>query len=130
ILSIPDRAQTSVSLKEILAERYGSIFTVHRLDRETSGVIIFAKNEESHRHFSQQFEDRNTVKIYNGFVHGSPIDDVRMIDAPIAEHPAADGRMVVNRRGKSSQTEFTVLERFGSYSWMQFRIFTGRTHQI
>lgn len=130
MLTIPDRMQSTLSLKDLLAEKYGNIYTVHRLDRETSGVILFAKDEESHKHFSAQFEDRQTVKIYNGLVHGSPIEDEKLIDEPIAEHPGANGTMVVYRRGKPSQTQFNVLERFGQYSWMQFRIFTGRTHQI
>lgn len=130
MLSIPDRMQTAVSLKDLLLEKYGQIFTVHRLDRDTSGVIVFAKNEASHKHLSAQFEERNTVKIYNGLVHGNPIHDELLIDAPIAEHPAANGTMVVYKKGKPSQTLYKTLERFGAFSWMSFRIFTGRTHQI
>ncbi|MCM5527650.1 RluA family pseudouridine synthase [Parasegetibacter sp. NRK P23] len=130
MLSIPDRMQTAVSLKDLLLKKYGQIFTVHRLDRDTSGVIVFAKNEASHKHLSAQFEERNTVKIYNGLVHGNPIHDEQLIDSPIAEHPAANGTMVVYKKGKPSQTLYKTLERFGAFSWMSFRIFTGRTHQI
>src|SRR5258706_13122175 len=72
VLSIPDREGREISLKGLLKEKYGNIFTVHRLDRDTSGILIFAKNEEAHKHFSQQFEERRTEKIYTGLVMGSP----------------------------------------------------------
>src|SRR6185503_17033122 len=64
LLSIPDREGKDISLKKLLIEKYGSIFTVHRLDKGTSGLIIFAKTEEAHKHLSQQFEERRTEKIY------------------------------------------------------------------
>jgi 23S rRNA pseudouridine955/2504/2580 synthase/23S rRNA pseudouridine1911/1915/1917 synthase len=71
LLSIPDREGKDISLKKLLIEKYGNIFTVHRLDRATSGMIIFAKSEEAHKHLSQQFEERQTEKIYEGLVLGS-----------------------------------------------------------
>src|SRR5213592_3414513 len=70
MLSIPDRTQSQPSLKDYLIEKLGGIFTVHRLDKDTSGVIVFAKNETTHKYFSQQFEDRSTQKIYQGLVTG------------------------------------------------------------
>src|SRR5688500_6472202 len=72
--SIPDRVGKDLSLKTLLRERYGSIFTVHRLDRDTSGLIIFAKNEMSHKFLSQQFENRQTIKIYHGLLMGVPTE--------------------------------------------------------
>src|SRR6185503_15842384 len=74
LLSIPDREGKEISLKKLLQEKYGLIFTVHRLDRDTSGLIIFAKNETAHKFFSQQFENRETKKIYRGLVIGSPAE--------------------------------------------------------
>src|SRR6187200_2591733 len=71
LLSIPDREGKDISLKKLLIEKYGNIFTVHRLDRGTSGLIIFAKNETTHKLLSQQFEERQTEKIYLGLVLGS-----------------------------------------------------------
>src|SRR5258707_8328163 len=71
LLSIPDREGKDISLKKILQEKYGGIFTVHRLDKETSGLIVFAKMEEAHKYLSQQFEERATEKIYVGLVLGS-----------------------------------------------------------
>jgi 23S rRNA pseudouridine1911/1915/1917 synthase len=130
LLSIPDREGKEVSLKTLLQENYGQIFTVHRLDRDTSGIIVFAKNEETHKHLSKQFEERKTEKIYVGLVIGSPIDKKGSINAPIAEHSVKRGMMIIHQRGKESLTDYEVMEDFGIYSWMQFRIHTGRTHQI
>jgi 23S rRNA pseudouridine955/2504/2580 synthase/23S rRNA pseudouridine1911/1915/1917 synthase len=79
---------------------------------------------------SQEFENRNTVKIYNGFVIGTPFEKEGIIDAPISEHPSRKGIMTVYKKGKESKTAYAVLESFRLYSWMQFQIFTGRTHQI
>jgi 23S rRNA pseudouridine1911/1915/1917 synthase len=130
LLSIPDREGKDISLKTLLRERYGSIFTVHRLDRDTSGLIIFAKNETSHKFLSQQFENRQTIKIYHGLLMGVPTERTGNIDAPIAEHPAGNGTMIVHRKGKEALTDYEVLESYNAYSWVKFRIHTGRTHQI
>ncbi len=130
LLTIPDREGKEISLKGILKNKYGEIFTVHRLDKDTSGLVVFAKNEETHKQLSQLFEARETYKIYNGFVLGSPFQKSGVIDEPIAEHPVRKGFMTVYKKGKESITEYEVIETFKLYSWMQFRILTGRTHQI
>jgi 23S rRNA pseudouridine1911/1915/1917 synthase len=130
LLSIPDRKGTEPSLKSQLRERFGNIFTVHRLDRDTSGVIVFAKNESTHKYLSKAFEDRSVEKIYQGIVHGAPPQQQGSIDQPIMEHPGKPGLMVINRRGKTSLTDYEVLETVGPFSLLQFRIHTGRTHQI
>lgn len=130
MLSIPDRSNSTDSLKELLQQKFEKVFTVHRLDRETSGVIVYALHEESHKALSRLFEERQTVKMYNGLVHGEPTEKSLLIDEPIMEHPADNGTMVINRKGKPSQTASNLLEGFGKFSWMQFQIFTGRTHQI
>lgn len=130
LLSIPDREGKEVSLKELLMDVYDDIFVVHRLDRETSGLIIFAKNAAAHKHFNQQFEERKTIKIYNGLVIGSPSVSEGHIDAPIAENMVKRGSMIIHRRGKQASTDYKVLADYGIYSWMQFQIHTGRTHQI
>ena len=119
LLSIPDREGKEVSLKILLKEKYGEIFTVHRLDKDTSGLIIFAKNETAHKFFSQQFENRKTVKIYQGLVLGSLLQKEGSIDAPIAEHPAQNGTMIVHRKGKEALTDYAVLSDFGIYSLLQ-----------
>ena len=130
LLSIPDREGKDISLKKLLIEKYGSIFTVHRLDKDTSGLIVFAKNETTHKLLSQQFEERQTEKIYLGLVIGSLADKKGSIDALISEHPAKKGLMTVYRKGKESLTDYEVLEDFKIFSWVQFQIHTGRTHQI
>ena len=130
LLSIPDREGKEVSLKQILQEKYGDIFTIHRLDRNTSGVIVFAKNEQTHREYSQLFEDRKTEKYYTGIVVGSPVNKTGTINAPIAENTVTRGVMLIHHRGKESITDYEVIKDFKIFSWMKFRIHTGRTHQI
>jgi 23S rRNA pseudouridine955/2504/2580 synthase/23S rRNA pseudouridine1911/1915/1917 synthase len=130
LLSIPDRLGKDISLKVLLKEKYGDIFTVHRIDRDTSGLIIFAKNETAHKYLSKQFEDRQTKKIYQGLVIGSPASSSGSIEARIMEHPALNGTMIIHAKGKEALTDYEVLEDFGIFSFLQFRIHTGRTHQI
>jgi 23S rRNA pseudouridine1911/1915/1917 synthase len=130
LLSIPDREGKEMCLKQMLQDRYDEIFTVHRLDRATSGVIVFAKDEATHKELSQLFENRATDKIYFGLVHGSVMPQQGKIEEPIALHNSATGKMLVSAKGKPSLTEYEVLEDFKIYSWIKFRIYTGRTHQI
>jgi 23S rRNA pseudouridine1911/1915/1917 synthase len=130
LLSIPASDGKDLSLKDLLKTKYDSIFTVHRLDYETSGVIIFAKNESSHKFLSQEFENRTVTKKYLGIVHGILSQKKGNIDVAIASHSSKRNIMVVDKRGKPSLTDYEVLEEFGSYSLVQFQIHTGRTHQI
>jgi 23S rRNA pseudouridine955/2504/2580 synthase/23S rRNA pseudouridine1911/1915/1917 synthase len=130
ILSIPDRTQSEISLKDMLINKYGTIFTVHRIDKDTSGIIVFAKNEATHKFLSLAFEERKVEKFYMGIVHGSPAVKKATIDAPISEHPLHKGLMVVHRNGKSSVTEYEVIEGYKSFSLLKFQLHTGRTHQI
>ncbi|MEO7523245.1 MAG: RluA family pseudouridine synthase [Ferruginibacter sp.] len=130
LLTIPDREQSEKSLKELLIDKYGAIFTVHRLDKDTSGLVIFAKNEIAHKYFSRLFEERKIEKYYLGIVHGSPSNKIGEIDAPIAEHGVTKGMMTINRNGKPSLTGYEVLEANPNYSLVSFQLHTGRTHQI
>ncbi len=130
LLSIPDREGKEFSLKQMLQEKYGQIFTVHRLDRDTSGIIVFAKDEETHKFLSQAFEERTVEKYYLGIVNGVPPEKKMTIDQPIAENTTKRGQMLIHQRGKQSITDYEVLEEFGRFSLLRFRIHTGRTHQI
>jgi 23S rRNA pseudouridine1911/1915/1917 synthase len=130
LLTIPDRTQSELSLKDMLIEKYGSIFTVHRLDKDTSGLVLFAKNEAAHKFFSNLFEERKIEKYYLGIVHGSPANASGIIEAPIAEHHVHKGLMTVHRNGKPSSTSYEVLEANRHYSLVSFHLHTGRTHQI
>jgi len=130
LLSVPDRMQSAPSLKDILAEKYQEIFTVHRLDRETSGVILFAKTAVAHQYLSVIFQERKVEKIYFGIVWGVPASPSGIVELPILEHPAKNGSMVVHRKGKAASTGYELLEDFGKYAFVKFDLFTGRTHQI
>jgi 23S rRNA pseudouridine955/2504/2580 synthase/23S rRNA pseudouridine1911/1915/1917 synthase len=130
LLSIPDRFGKDPSLKTILQEQLGRIYTVHRIDKDTSGLIIFAKDEVTHKDLSQKFEGREVEKYYVGLVNGTVMNREGTIDVPIMEAPGKTTLMMTNKKGKPSVTDYKVLEEFGLYSWLQFQIYTGRTHQI
>lgn len=130
LLTIPDRTQSEVSLKEQLQQIYPSIFTVHRLDKETSGLVLFAKNETMHKWLSQSFENRKVDKYYVGIVQGKPAIESGMIESPIAEHSVRKGYMVVHRNGKECITGYETMQSFPQYSMILYRLYTGRTHQI
>ncbi len=130
LLSIPDRQGKELSLKELLLRRFSSIFVVHRLDKFTSGVIVFAKNAEAHKNLSRQFEDRLTEKYYVGLVHGTLKEEKGIIESSLMEHPSQKNKMIVHAKGKPALTGYEVLEAFQSYAWLKFRLHTGRMHQI
>lgn len=131
MLTIPDRHdETQLSLYKILNQKYGKIFIVHRLDRNTSGLILFAKNETAHKYFSHLFEQRNIQKKYLGIVRGSMPEKNGSINEPIGEHPVKKGVMMITKKGKPSLTNYEVLEDYGIYSLVLFEIQSGRTHQI
>lgn len=132
ILVIPDRFNSDLpSLNRLLESKLGQrIWVVHRLDRDTSGVMCFAKNEEAHRYLSQLFEAHDVGKFYAGIVMGRVIPEEGRIEAPIAEHPTQKGKMITARKGKASVTDYKVVEQWALHSLVQFQIHTGRTHQI
>jgi 23S rRNA pseudouridine1911/1915/1917 synthase len=131
LLTIPDRFNETIpSLSKMLEAKYSKIFIVHRLDRDTSGLILFAKDEKTHRYLSQLFEARNVEKYYLGIVLGTLSDKKGIIEVPVEEHPNKKGIMMPSRKGKPSITEYEEVEDFGSFSLVKFQIQTGRTHQI
>jgi 23S rRNA pseudouridine955/2504/2580 synthase/23S rRNA pseudouridine1911/1915/1917 synthase len=132
LLSIPDRFNASLPSVRSLLEKdlKQSVFVVHRLDRETSGVMAFAKNEAAHRHLSGLMERHEVGKFYAGLVLGTPQPESGRIEVPIAPHPALAGKMMVSKQGKMSVTDYRVAESWPLHSLMQFQIHTGRTHQI
>jgi 23S rRNA pseudouridine1911/1915/1917 synthase len=104
---------------------------VHRLDKETSGVLVIAKNDATHRDLSKQFAERTTGKTYLALVAGTPRQKAGTIDAPIARHPVHRQRMSIARRGgRPAKTDYRVLESNGDVSLVECTIHTGRTHQI
>jgi len=131
MLTIPDRHdETLTSLYKLLEKKYDKIYIVHRLDRDTSGIILFAKDEITHKYLSSLFEQRTIQKFYLGIVRGSLQNKKGIIDEPIMEHPANKGMMIINPKGKVSLTEYEVAEDYGLYSLLKFQIHSGRTHQI
>lgn len=132
ILSIPDRHNADIpSVTGILRKMYPEIFIIHRIDRETSGCICFAKDAITHQFTSQLFEKRAVQKTYRGIVHGNVIPEHGMLEQAIMEHPTIKGKMMVHaKQGKACLTEYHVLEAFGLYSYVSFTLHTGRTHQI
>lgn len=131
-LSIPDRYDANIpSMRSIVRDALKiPVFVVHRIDRDTSGVLAFAKNEVAHRYLSGLFERHEVGKFYAGLVHGTPSPESGTIDAPITEHPTLKGRMITAKRGKESRTDYRVVESYPMYALMQWQIHTGRTHQI
>ena len=94
LLTLPDRFDNlQDSLRGLLMQQYGEIFTVHRLDRDTSGLLIFAKHAEAQRHFSMQFEERGVEKQYLGIVVGRMSQTEGTYDQPLAEHPTIKGKI-------------------------------------
>ncbi|MEX0750219.1 MAG: RluA family pseudouridine synthase [Dehalococcoidia bacterium] len=103
---------------------------VHRLDRDTSGVILVAKNDAAHNALARQLKARTVEKTYMAVVEGTPKPAEGVIDAPIARDPRNRQRMAIVENGRASVTAYKVIERFRGYSLIEARPKTGRTHQI
>ena len=130
LLSIPDRFGDKESMAGLLQEKYGQIFIVHRLDRETSGVLCYALTEQAHRHLSIQFEKHTADKYYLALLEGALHHEEGEINKPIGEHPTVSGKMAIVRNGKPSLTFYRVLERYQHFTLAEANIKTGRMHQI
>jgi 23S rRNA pseudouridine1911/1915/1917 synthase len=109
------------------AERAG---IVHRLDRDTSGLLVVAKTEAAHRNLARQLSDRSLGRTYWAIVHGGFREDTGTIDAPIARHPRDRRRMAIVEGGREAVTDFRVIERLSAATVLEVSLRTGRTHQI
>ena len=104
---------------------------VHRIDMDTTGSLIVCKNDEAHVDIAQQIKEHSVNRIYVGIVCGNVKDDEGTIEGSIGRHPIDRKKMAINEKnGKPAITHYKVLERFGNYTYMQFKLETGRTHQI
>jgi 23S rRNA pseudouridine1911/1915/1917 synthase len=129
-----------MTLLNIMRIKYPSIINigntnrsgvVHRLDRDTSGVMVYAKNEIAQATLKEQWKNRETLKIYLAVVKGCPEPQAGIIDAPIGKDPSNSGKQAVVDDGLSAESSYNIIERFSNkFSLLEVKIKTGRTHQI
>ena len=103
---------------------------VHRIDKNTSGLLMVAKNDKAHNALSAQIKEHSFLRRYEAIVVGSLKDDKGEIDAPIGRHPVKRKQMAVVPDGREARTDYKVLERFSGFTLVELTLHTGRTHQI
>lgn len=131
LLSIPDRFDPmKENLRDLLRQKFGDIHTVHRLDKDTSGVICYAKHLEAQQKLASQFEDRTVSKSYHAIVDGVPEPSSQSIKLPIAHAPGKPGMVHIHKNGKEARTDFEVVDVFGHFAIVNVQLFSGRMHQI
>lgn len=123
--------ENTPSLLKVLEADYDRLWVVHRLDKVTSGLVVFARNPEAHRLLSMQFERHETHKLYHTIVDGVPAWDDHTARHPLRINAGHNHRTIVdNAKGKPSETAFHVLERFNRFALLTAAPATGRTHQV
>ncbi len=130
IPSIPDRWQNPENMKQMLQRIFEEVFVVHRIDKDTSGVMVFARNAGTHRALNMAFEKREIRKKYWLLVQGNPYRVQDEIDIPLMRVNPGSFYMKPSSKGKKSVTRYKVIESFAPGSLIEAEILTGRTHQI
>jgi tRNA pseudouridine32 synthase / 23S rRNA pseudouridine746 synthase len=130
--TLPDGYNPSLPhVKSLLEQQVGRLWIVHRLDKETSGVLLLARSTEAHRALNTQFEQHQVLKIYHALVVGNPEWQAKTIDLPLRTNGDRSHRTVIDlEAGKPALTRLKVLERFSHYCLVEAAPETGRTHQI
>lgn len=104
---------------------------VHRIDKDTSGLLIVAKNDFAHASLAEQIKAHSFSRVYNAVVYGGLAEDEGTVDAPIGRNPLDRKKMcVTTKNARNAVTHFHVLERLGNFTWLELKLETGRTHQI
>lgn len=138
LAAIPGRGEPTSVLEE-LARQLGlpcrgdadpRLRLVHRLDKDTSGVMLVARTREAQRFVSHQFQNNAVQKEYLALVAGRPTEEQGTIDAPIGRHPASPQLMTISRHGRPARTEWRIEARFGQITLLRVFPRTGKTHQI
>ncbi len=132
LATLPDGYDPSLPhIKSLLSAKYGQLWIVHRLDKDTSGVLLLARSSEAHRNLNTQFEQHSVLKVYHALVAGEPAWKRKTVDLPLRSNGDRQHRTIVDpQRGKPAVTHFKILERCSYFCLVEALPETGRTHQI
>jgi RluA family pseudouridine synthase len=131
MLTIPDRYNAKIpNLQNILTHKYGEIFTIHRLDKGTSGIVLFAKNADAHKSMNTIFQNHEIEKIYDAVTDGYFSEEPIEIDIPLMTDPNRKGRTIPSARGKASLTKAKLIKQYRHCALVKCKLITGRPHQL